>query len=130
MRPSCKWPINIKIDKTERVHVIKVQNRKRKGEKKNSRINEKKKKSEAKEAKNYTQVSRELRCAYTKKNDLSQDSSELIVKSGQTFGLLPVTSVERFSFFFFCLFSKKKKCISHNIIVQQHFDESILSRGT
>ena len=44
MRLSCKWPINIKIDKTERVHVIKVQNRKRKGEKKNSRINEKKKK--------------------------------------------------------------------------------------
>ena len=34
MTPSCKWPIKIKIDKAERVHVIKVQNRKRKGEKK------------------------------------------------------------------------------------------------
>ena len=67
MTPSCKWPIKIKIDKAERVHVIKVQNRKRKGEKKNARINKKKK---AKEAKNYTQASRELRCAYTKKNDL------------------------------------------------------------
>ena len=34
MTPSCKWPIKIKIDKAERVLVIKVQNRKRRGEEK------------------------------------------------------------------------------------------------
>ena len=48
MTPSCKWPIKIKIDKAERVHVIKVQNRKRKGEKKNARINTKKKRKKRK----------------------------------------------------------------------------------
>ena len=65
MTPSCKWPIKIKIDKAERVHVIKVQNRKRKGEKKNARIN-KKKKSERSE-KLHISIKRTKVCLYQKK---------------------------------------------------------------
>ena len=65
MTPSCKWPIKIKIDKAERVHVIKVQNRKRKGEKKNARIN-KKKKSERNE-KLHTSIKRTKVCLYQEK---------------------------------------------------------------
>ena len=48
MTPSCKWPVKIKIDKAERVHVIKGQNRKRKGEKKCKNKQEKKKRKKRK----------------------------------------------------------------------------------
>ena len=47
---------------------MQVQKRKRKSEKNIARIYEKFK---AKEAKNYTQALREVKCSYTKKNDFS-----------------------------------------------------------